>query len=92
MLVGGAMFTSEADIRGYITLHDIPSCALYWDLFSIMVGMGAQGLTGKERSDRIYSAEQVRTGSALEGGLVTSMSHKHPLCIYCDGNKLQQLG
>jgi hypothetical protein len=90
-VLGGTTFTSEADIRSYITTHEIPSCALYWDLFSIMVCMGAKGLTGKERSDRIYSAERGRTGSALEGELVASMSHKRPLCLYGEGSKLARL-
>jgi hypothetical protein len=84
-------FASEADVKAYIKLHDIPSCALYWDLFSIMVCMGAEGLTGKERSDRIYSAEKGRTGSALEGELVASMSHKRPLCLYGEGTRLARL-
>jgi hypothetical protein len=90
-VLGGTTFTSEADIRSYITVHEIPSCAMYWDLFSVMVCMGAQGLTGKERSDRIYSAERGRTGSALEGELVASMSHKRPLCLYGEGAKLARL-
>jgi hypothetical protein len=90
-VLGGTTFTSEADLRGYITTHAIPSCALYWDLFSIMVCMGAEGLTGKERSDRIYSAERGRTGSALEGELVASMSHKRPLCMYGEGPRLAHL-
>jgi hypothetical protein len=90
-VLGGTTFTSEADIRSYITVHEIPSCAMYWDLCSVMVCTGAQGLTGKERSDHIYSAERGRTGSALEGELVASMSHKHPLCLYGEGSKLARL-
>jgi hypothetical protein len=53
--------------------------------------MGADGLTGKEGSDRIYSAERGCTGSALEGELVASMSHKRPLCLFGEGNKLARL-
>jgi hypothetical protein len=89
--LGGTTFTSEVDVRGYITEHNISSCALYWDLFSIMVRMGAEGVTGNERSDRIYSAERGRTGSALEGELVASMSHKRPLCLYGEGKRLARL-
>jgi hypothetical protein len=85
---GGTIFTSEADLKAYIRPHEIPSCAMYWDLFSIIVCMGSEGLTRKERSNRIYSAEEGRTGSALEGELVASMSHKHPLCLYGEGTKL----
>jgi hypothetical protein len=91
VLGGTTTFTSEADICSYITTHEIPSCASYWDIFSIMVCMGAKGLTGKERSDRIYSAERGRTGSALEGELVASMSHKRPLCLYGEGTRLARL-
>jgi hypothetical protein len=89
--LGGTIFISEADVTAYTRAHDIPSCALYWDLFSIMVCMGAEGLPGKERSDIIYSAEKSRTGSALAGELVASMSHKHPLCLYGEGTKLTRL-
>jgi hypothetical protein len=87
-VLGGTPFTSEGDLRGYIMAHAIPSCALYWDLFSIMVCMIAEGLTGKERSDRIYLAERGWTSSALEGKLVASMSHKRQLCLYGDGSRL----
>ena len=62
-----------------------------WDLFSVMVCMGAQGLTGKERSDKIHSAEKGRTGSALEGDLVASVTHKRPLCLFGEGSKLARL-
>jgi hypothetical protein len=41
----GTSFPSEISVKAYITAHTIPSCALYWDLFSIMVCMGRQGLT-----------------------------------------------
>jgi hypothetical protein len=90
-VLGGTTFASESDVCSYITTHDIQSCAIYWDLCSIMVCMGAEGLTGKERSDRIYSAERGRTGSALEGELVASMSHKCPLCLYGEGSRLAKL-
>ena len=70
----------------YITTHAVPLCAMYWDLFSIMVYMGSQGLTGKERLDkRIYSAERGRTDSTLQGELVASMTHKRPLCLFGGG-------
>jgi hypothetical protein len=90
-VLSGTSFPSEVSVGSYITTHSIPSCALYWDLFSIMVCMGRQGLTGKERSDRIYSAERGRTGSALEGELVASMTHKRPLCLFGEGNQLARL-
>jgi hypothetical protein len=51
----------------------------------------AEGLTGKERSGRIYSAEKDRTGSVLEGELVASMSHKCPLCLYGEGSRFSRL-
>jgi hypothetical protein len=89
--LGGTKFTSEADLIVYIREHDISTCAMYWDLFSMMVCMGSEGVTGKERSDKIYSAEKGHTGSALEGDLVASMSHKRPLCLYGSGEKLAPL-
>jgi hypothetical protein len=89
--LGGTSFPSEMAVSSYIGDHDIPSCAMYWDLFSVMVCMGGRGLTGKERSDKIYSAERGRTGSALEGDLVASMTHKRPLCLYGEGLQLARL-
>ena len=53
--------------------------------------MGGQGLTGKERSKKIYSTERGRTGSALEGELVGSMTCKCPLCFYGEGSNLSRL-
>jgi hypothetical protein len=90
-VLGGTSFPSEAAVKTYITAHTITSCALYWDLFSIMVCMGRQGLTGKERSDKIYSAEHGRTGSALEGELFASMTQKGPLCLFGEGSELARL-
>ena len=89
--IGGTVFSSDAQVGNYITTHKVLSCAMYWDLFSIMVCMGGQGLSGKERADKIYSAERGRTGSALEGELVASMTHKRPLCLYGEGSKLARL-
>ena len=66
--IGGTSFTLDGSVGAYITTHTVPSCAMFCDLFSIIVCMGGQELTGKERSDKIYSAERGRTGSALEGG------------------------
>jgi hypothetical protein len=90
-VLGGTSFPSEASVKTYITAHTNTSCALCWDMFSSMVYMGRQGLTGKERSHKIYSAERGRTGSALEGELVTSMTHKHPLCLFGEGSELARL-
>ena len=89
--IGGTTFSSEGQVGNYITTHSAPSCAMCWDLFSIMVCMGAQGASGKERADKIYSAERGRTGSALEGDLVASMTHKRPLCLFGEGSKLARL-
>jgi hypothetical protein len=91
-MLGGTSFPLEISVKAYITAHSIPSCALYWDLFSIMVCMGRQGFTRKECSDKIYSAKRGRTGSsALEGELVASMTHKHPLCLFGEGSELARL-
>ena len=70
--IGGTTFSSDTTVGSYIATHTVASCAMYWDLFSTMVCMGGEGLIGKERSDEIYSAERGRTGSALEGELVSS--------------------
>jgi hypothetical protein len=89
--VGGTTFTLDGLVRNHITARKVPSCAMHWDLFSIMVCMGGQGLTGKQRSDKIFSVERGRTGSALEGKLVASMTHKRPLCLLGEGSKLARL-
>ena len=90
--IGIPVFSSDAQLGNYITMHKVLSCTMYWDLFSIMVYMGGQGLSGKERADKIYLAERGRTGSALEGELVASMTHKRPLCLYGEGSKLAPTG
>jgi hypothetical protein len=36
-VMGGNTFASEIDVRAYITTYTILSCAIYWDLFSILV-------------------------------------------------------
>jgi hypothetical protein len=91
VLNGGTSFPAETSVASHITTHIVPLCALHWDLFSIMACMGRQGLTGKERSERIYSAEKGQTGSALESELVASMTHKRPLCLFGDGSQLARL-
>ena len=48
-------------------------------------------VTGKDRLDEIYSAEKGERGSALEGKLAASMTHKRPLCLYGDSSKLARL-
>ena len=89
--IGVTVFSSDAQVGNYSTTHKVLSCAMYWDLFSIIVCMGGQGLSGKERADKIYLAGRGRTSSALEGELVASMTHKRPLCLYEEGSKLARL-
>ena len=81
-IIGGITFTSDSSVGVYVTTHAVPSCAMFWDLFSMFVCMSDQGLTSKERLDEIYSAEKGKTGSALQGKLVASMTHKRPMCLY----------
>ena len=61
------------------------------DAFQEEIRLGGQGLSGKERADKIYLAGRGRTSSALEGELVASMTHKRPLCLYEEGSKLARL-
>ena len=54
--------------------------------------MDGQGLTSKDRFDKIFSAERGgRTESVLKEELVAFMNHKHPLCLYGEGSNLARL-
>ena len=68
---GGFNFSSLHDVVAFVTKYSVPRCALCWDMLSAMVCMRSKGETGKEQS---YSA--------LEAGVVASMGHKCPLCLY----------
>jgi hypothetical protein len=89
--IGGAVFSTDSQVGNCITTREVLSCAMCWDLFSIMVCMEGHGLSGKERADKIFLAERGRTDSALEGELVASMTHKTPSCLHGDGSRLPRL-
>lgn len=44
-------FGSQADIQAFAMKGNIPSCGIYWDLFSILVCMQEKPKTGKEKAD-----------------------------------------
>ena len=62
-ILSSSTFASVASSVGeYVTTHAVPSCAMLWDLFSVIVCMSDQGVTSKERLDEIYSAEKGKKG------------------------------
>ena len=79
---GGFNFSSLHDVVAFVTKYSVPRCALCWDMLSAMVCMRSKGETGKEQSERKHAAHKAKVHSALEAGVVASMGHKRPLCLY----------
>jgi hypothetical protein len=44
-------FGSKAELRKFVVDEKVPSCGLFWDLFSVMVVMEPKRMTGKEVAD-----------------------------------------
>jgi hypothetical protein len=77
-------FPTFSDFSDTVLKDKIPSSGMYWGLFSVLVNMRPQGLSGKERADEQNSSEWIQT-SALENSLLASMSHSKPACHYAKG-------
>jgi hypothetical protein len=69
------------DTKSWIVTNEIPSCGLYWDLFSILVDMGPKKHSGKERADTPYASQRTQT-TIFENELAASMSHEKPSSLY----------
>jgi hypothetical protein len=84
---GGFNFSTIHDVVAFVTKFQVPTCAMYWDMLSVMVCMRSKGETGKEQSERKYAAQKANVHSALEADLVASMGHERPLCLYSKDKK-----
>jgi hypothetical protein len=84
---GGFHFSTLQDVVTFVRKHSVPTCAMYWDMLSVMVCMRSRGETGKEQSERKYAAQKANVHSALEADLVASMGHERPLCLYSKDRK-----
>jgi hypothetical protein len=74
-------YNSYIDFRKFLLLEKVPSCGMYWDLFSCLVSMKPKGLTGKQRADEQHSSERIKT-SMFENNLLAAMGHARPSCLY----------
>ena len=71
-------WNSDDDLEYWITTNEIPSCGVFWDLFSALVAIdGGKKPTGKELADTNFSASRTKT-TPFENDLVASMSHDLP--------------
>jgi hypothetical protein len=84
---GGFNFSTLQDVVAFVRKYSVPTCAMYWDMLSVMVCMRSRGETGKEQSERKYAAQKANVHSSLEADLVASMGHERPLCLYSKDKK-----
>jgi hypothetical protein len=49
-------YNSYIDFRKYLLTEKVPSCGMYWDLYSCLVFMKPKGLTGKQSADEQHSS------------------------------------
>ena len=69
---------SDDDLELWITTEQVPTCGVYWDLFSALVAIdGGKRLTGKELADTNFSVTRTKT-TPFENDLVATMSHDLP--------------
>jgi hypothetical protein len=75
-------FGSTFDLESWVKDQEIPSCGLFWDLFSCLAVMGhGKQQTGKERVDSKYSSQRTKT-TQFEDDLLASMGHEYPSCLF----------
>jgi hypothetical protein len=77
----GFVYSSYGDFASTVLSEKIPSCGMFWDLFSCLVSMRPTGLTGKERADEQHSSERINTAT-FENNLLASMGHARPSYLY----------
>jgi hypothetical protein len=73
--------SSFAELKEWVRDKEIPSCGVYWDLFSAMVCMGPKRPSGKERANNIHSSERIQS-TPHEDDLAASMTHDKPACLF----------
>jgi hypothetical protein len=77
----GLTFCSRSEVADWLAEEKVPSCGVFWDLFSVLVSMQPKKLTGKDRSDETYSARRTKS-TTLENDLGASMTHVRPEVLY----------
>lgn len=81
----GYRFASQNDVKRWIEAEQVESCGVHWDLFSILVRMGAWGESGKDRAQTEYMATKTNT-TPLELDLTTSMGFDRPPLFFVKGS------
>jgi hypothetical protein len=75
-------FGSLYELELWVEETEIPSCGLFWDLFSTLVVMNQEkAQTGKARADSTYSSTRIKS-TRLENNLVAAMGHDWPACFF----------
>jgi hypothetical protein len=74
-------FCSKSEVTDWLLTNKVLSCGLFWDLFSVMVSMKPKRFSGKERSDKSYSARRTNS-TTLENDLGAAMTHVRPEVLY----------
>ena len=71
-------WSSDDDLELWITSEEVPTCGVFWDLFSALIAIDSgKRLTGKELADTNFSASRTKT-TPFENDLVATMSHDLP--------------
>jgi hypothetical protein len=83
-------FGSPAEVQRAVQSQEIPSCGMYWDLFSALVAMLERAKTGKEYSDEKYSVERARL-KQNESNLMAAMTHQRPAALFRKNGKVDLL-
>jgi hypothetical protein len=75
-------FGSSFDLESWVGEQEIPSCGLFWDLFSCLAVMShGKQQTGKGRADSKYLSQRTKT-TLFEDDLLASMGHECPSCLF----------
>mmetsp|Transcript_22921 Transcript_22921/g.34751 ORF Transcript_22921/g.34751 Transcript_22921/m.34751 type:complete len:295 (+) Transcript_22921:845-1729(+) len=67
--------------------ESVPSCGMFWDLFSVLVVLNKGAKRGKDVSDAKYLAERAQL-TVCETDLKGTMTHCLPLCLFSKNGAL----
>eukprot|EP00546_Thalassionema_frauenfeldii_P016613 CAMPEP_0178901926 /NCGR_PEP_ID=MMETSP0786-20121207/4315_1 /TAXON_ID=186022 /ORGANISM="Thalassionema frauenfeldii, Strain CCMP 1798" /LENGTH=191 /DNA_ID=CAMNT_0020573125 /DNA_START=21 /DNA_END=593 /DNA_ORIENTATION=+ len=74
-------FGCPHEVEQYVIDKNVASCGTHWDLFSVMVVMGKGAQSGKDLSDKKYSASRVQL-TVKETDLKGAMTHCLLACLF----------
>jgi hypothetical protein len=74
-------FGSYGDFAAFILEQKVPTCGMFWNIFSCLVIMRPKGQSGKERADEQHSSERINT-SIFENNLLAAMGHARPAALF----------